>query len=96
MASNLIPIEHLVQHAVLYLQDNGYSYSSVKRYHKCWKTLLQVCQQESIRYFCYEQCLPLMLLEWQIDPHAPPPPLSTVPNPFIERLKRFSRPWKVF
>ena len=34
MASNLIPIEHLVQHAVLYLQDNGYSCSSVKRYHK--------------------------------------------------------------
>ncbi len=48
MAGNLTPIEHLVQHAVLYLQNNGYSYSSVKRYHKCWKTLLLVCQRESL------------------------------------------------
>jgi len=32
MADNLIPIEYLVQHTVSYLQDNGYSCSSVKCY----------------------------------------------------------------
>lgn len=73
MSGNFTSIEHLVQHAVLYLQDNGYSYSSVKRYHKCWKTLLQVCQREYIRHFYYEQCLPLMLMEWQIDLHSVSP-----------------------
>ena len=89
MASNLIPIEHLVQHAVLYLQDNGYSYSSVKRYHKCWKTLLQVCQQESIRYFCYEQCLPPMLMEWQIDPYAPVSPFQRFQIRSLKGLRDF-------
>ena len=89
MAGNLTPLEHLVQHAVLYLQNNGYSDSSVKRYHKCWKTLLQVCQRECIRYFCYEQCLPLMLMEWQIDPHAPASPFQRFQIRSLKGLRDF-------
>ena len=96
MAGNLTPLEHLVQHAVLYLQDNGYSYSSVKRYHKCWKTLLQVCQRECIRYFCYEQCLPLMLLEWQIGPHAPASPFQRFQIRSLKGLRDFQDHGKFF
>ncbi len=96
MAGNLIPIEHLVQHAVSYLQDNGYSCSSVKRYHKCWKTLLQVCQRESIRYFCYEQCLPLMLMEWQIDPYAPVSPFQRFQIRSLKGLRDFQDHGKFF
>lgn len=96
MAGNLTPLEHLVQHAVLYLQNNGYSDSSVKRYHKCWKTLLQVCQRECIRYFCYEQCLPLMLMEWQIDPHAPVSPFQRFQIRSLKGLRDFQDHGKFF
>ena len=96
MTGNLTPLEHLVQHAVLYLQNNGYSYSSVKRYHKCWKTLLQVCQRECIRYFCYEQCLPLMLMEWQINPHATVSPFQRFQIRSLKGLRDFQDYGKFF
>lgn len=67
MSINQTPIELLVQHAVQYLKNNGYSYSSVQRYHKCWRTLLDTCQREHIQYYCYEQCFPKMLAAWGID-----------------------------
>lgn len=68
MSSDFVPVESLVHKAVQYLEKIGYSYSSVKRYHKCWKTLLEICQKRNIRYFCYESCLPIMLAEWRINP----------------------------
>lgn len=69
MSINLTPIELLVQHAVLYLKNNGYSNSSVQRYHKCWRTLLDICLREHIQDYCYEQCFPLMFAEWGINLH---------------------------